>query len=262
MNTRTISNRAMSVIDQYLNFKMGQAVCSVPYYNNKVNRSRLALRPYVGKGSPKDIFDEIEGLLVKNKIDKNSLDSEALKKILKESGMGIDCSGFAYYILNAESEETGHGSISRRLHFIKCHGIVGKVLCKFRPVENCDVATFASDKNSQLVPTSEIQPGDFITMLGNTESSVGDISERNHILVIHQIDYQNMIPARLHYSHAISYPEDGLYGSGIKQGTIDIPYPDKGITDQVWREGEQNGAPNRLFNSAQKSQTDVRRLTF
>jgi hypothetical protein len=260
MNTRTLSKRATSVIEQYQNFRMGQAVCSVPYYNNKVNRARMALRPYIGKGSPKEIFDEIEGMLVKNKIDPNTLDSENLKKLLRESGIGIDCSGFAYYVLNAESEETGHGSISRRLHFIKCHGLVGKIRCKFRPIENCDVATLADDKNSTAIPVTQIQPGDFITMLGSADSSALDISERDHVAVIYQIDYQNMIPARLHYSHAISYPEDGLYGSGIKQGMIDILYPDKSIIDQVWREGEQTGVTNHLFAKAQKSKTDVRRL--
>jgi len=30
MNTKTITPRAMSVIDQYLHFKVGAAACSVP----------------------------------------------------------------------------------------------------------------------------------------------------------------------------------------------------------------------------------------
>ena len=76
MNTKTISNRALSVIDQYLHFTVGTAVCSVPYFNNKTAKLRGALAVNAGKGSPKEIFEEVQTLLIKSHTTTDSLNAE------------------------------------------------------------------------------------------------------------------------------------------------------------------------------------------
>lgn len=269
MNTKFISNRALSVIDQYLNFKVGNAVCSIPYFNNKTVRARAALRTYIGKGSPKDIFEEVQALVVKNHIDMSALTSEALKKLLVDNNIGIECSGFTYYTLNAESEERGRGTIDKQLSFVNCGGLIGKIRCSLRPAENCDVITLASDKNSRIIPVKEIQVGDIVTMVGsgsNSEPVTAQVesrkSERDHILVIHRIEYQNFIPSIVYYSHAIAYPEDGIYSNGIRQGQIDILYPDKPITEAVWTENGKTGDEDLLLVRARKSKTEIRRMRW
>jgi hypothetical protein len=85
---------------------------------------------------------------------------------------------------------------------------------------------------------------------------------RDHILVIHQVEYQNFIPYKLHYSHAVAYSEDGLYGSGIKQGAIEILDISKPITEQKWIENGKQAQENRLFVRANKSNTEIRRLRW
>src|SRR6202012_262183 len=103
---------------------------------------------------------------------------------------------------------------------------------------NCDVATLADDINSSIVPLNEAAPGDIITMTGGPEGS-----ERDHILVIHQVDRHNSSTAKLYYSHAVAYPEDGIYGSGIKQGTIEITDLNRSLIEQSWTEsGSAEGA--------------------
>jgi hypothetical protein len=260
MNTKILSNRALSVIDQYRHFTIGTAVTSVPYFNNKTLRARGALRIYTGKGSPKDIFEEVESVMTKNHFPAEQMSDETLKKLLVDQNIGIDCSGFAYYILNAESEEMGKGSIDKHISFVNCTGIIGKIRCSLRPIENCDVATLAHNKNSRVIENKEIQPGDVITMTstGNDEFD----NEREHILIIHQVDYQNFTPFKLYYSHAVAYPEDGIYGTGIKQGAIDIPEINKPVTDGHWIENDVEGVNNRIFIRAQKSKTEVRRLRW
>ncbi|MFA6404776.1 MAG: hypothetical protein WCW03_02140 [Candidatus Paceibacterota bacterium] len=262
MNTKTLSSRALSVIDQYRHFAVGSAVCNVPYFNNKASRARATLRTYGGKGSPKDIFEEVQGLMIKSHISPSLLNDEALKKMLVENNIGIDCSGFAYYVLNAENEERGYGSLDKHIHFTSCKGIVGKIRCHFRPVENCDVATFANDKNSRIIAIKEIQVGDVITMLAkidsNSDTQIRN-TERDHILIIHQVDYQNFVPIKIYYSHTVAYPEDGLYGTGVKQGSIEILDLNKSITEQSWSENESD-TNNRIFNRAQISNTEVRRV--
>ena len=259
MNTKTLTPRALSVIGQYLHFKYGSAVCSVPYFNNKTARNRAALRVEIGKGSPQEILDEIQAIGLKSHLEPDSLADESLKKLLVLNNIGIDCSGFAYYALNAESEETKKGGLSKHLSFANCSGIIGKIRCSLRPIENCDVRALAHDKNSHVIGLGEIKPGDMVTMLNILPNISG---ERDHVLVIDQVEYQNSMIHKIHYSHAAAYPEDGLYGSGIKQGTIEIMQPEKSIVEQKWIEGGKEGTDNQIFARAQKSKTEIRRLNW
>ena len=252
MPTTTLSKNALSVIDQYMHLRFGSAVCSVPYFNNKTVGARAALRATIGKGSPKDIQDELQPIAVKNHIDANALADESLKKLLVDNNLGIECSGFAYYVLNAESEDRGKGTLDRHLHFTKARGFFGKIRAKIRPVENCDVATFADVSNSSAVAMNEVQPGDFITMMND-----GDESEHDHILVITEVEH-----AHIHYAHAVAYPEDGRYGTGVKQGLIEISADCKSLADALWSENGSTTNAERIFNRAKKSKTEIRRLKW
>lgn len=252
MNTKLISDKALAVIDQYKNFSIASATCSVPYFNNSRAGLRGAMRAEVGKGNPKDIYEEVEQITVKGKLDTKTFDNEYLKKFLVEKNLGIDCSAFAYYILNEESQARNKGVLDRHLSFPFAGGFLGNLKAKMRPVENADVRTFAHEKNSTVIALKEVVPGDMITILGDP----------NHILIIHQIEYQNFLPTTLHYSHAMAWPSDGLYGHGIHQGRIDILDLNKPLTEQRWIELEKTGAENYTFSRAQNSTTELRRLRF
>ena len=254
MNTKLLSDKALSVIDQYINFKIGSAVCSIPYYNSRLNNSLTKLRVQNGKGSPRDIFDEIESIVTSERIDSRFIDSNNLKKLLVDKNIGVDCSGLVYYILNAENESREKGTIDRHLSFPLCKGIIGKLRCKIRPIENTDVAVFSHNKNSRKVPTKEVLVGDIITMINR--------EEWNHILVIHQIEYQNFIPTIIHYTHSMAWPTDGQYEHGVRQGTIEILDPNKDLVEQKWIEKEKTGNENYTFSRALKAQTEIRRLLW
>ncbi len=257
MNTKRISDKALNVIDQYKNFSLGNSTCSIPYFNNKTTARRAGLRAEIGKGSPKDIFDEAEHRAIPQRIDLNLLDSENLKKFLVDNNIGIDCSGFAYYVLNEESKNRGQGSIDKHLSFPLSKGIIAKIKSKMRPVENTDVQTLAHNKNSKVVSVRELQVGDIITMVGGAEGG-----ERDHVLIIHQIEYQNFLPVTIHYVHAVAWPTDGEYGHGIHEGKIEIIDVGKNIVEQKWIELEKTGANNYTFSRAIKSVTEIRRLNW
>lgn len=261
MNTKLISEKALAVIDQYLHFTVGKATCSIPYYNNRNLGARAKLGAQIGKGSPKDIFDEIESVLIKEKIDSKNLSGEQLKKIMVDNGIGIDCSGLAYYILNAENENRKKGSFDRHLSYPFCKGIIGKIRCKLRPIENTSVATLAHNKNSRVLKITEVEPGDMITMISN-DAQNQDKLQRNHILIIHQIEYQNFSPVTLHYTHAISWPSDGEYGHGVRQGNIDIVNLSLPLAEQRWIENEKEKEENYTLSRAKESVTELRRLNW
>jgi hypothetical protein len=257
MTNKTLSTQALSVIDQYLHFKVGPAECSIPYFNNKTVRARAALSVRVGKGNPKEILDEATALLFKNHVDMATLSGESLKKLLVDNGIGIDCSGFAYHILNAESTERGKGPLKKYFHFIRTSGLIGKIFVSLRPVKNTDVATFANDENSRAISLMDIQPGDIVTMLSGTDGG-----ERDHILVVSAVESEDNMPKKISYSHAVAYPEDGVYGSGVRQGEIEILNANGTITDQIWKESGTVEAAARIFARAKVSKTELRRLKW
>ncbi|MDR3558655.1 MAG: hypothetical protein P4L61_03920 [Candidatus Pacebacteria bacterium] len=255
MNTKLVSQQSLDIIDQYLNFKVGHAKCSVPYFNNKRGGQRAALRALVGKGNPKEILDEIEIKALQDKFSLSSFTDESLKKFMVDEGLGIDCSGLAYYILDAESRARDKGPIDRHLAFPNAHGPIGFIAVKLNPVKNADVLIFADEKNSRAVDLKDIEPGDFITMCGEE-------TERNHIITFHQVDYQNFAPTALHYTHSIAWSEDGQYGHGVRQGIIEIVDPTKGILEQKWTEKEKTDQENPTFMRAKISRTEIRRLKW
>ncbi len=212
MNEKTLSKEALEIIDSYLNFKIDEMSCGIPYYNNKKTGSRISTRVQKGKGSPEEIKQEVRELLIKEGIKNIKFD---LKKFLVERNIGIDCSGLAYYILDAECQSLGKGKLKDNISFPFCKGIFRKIKCKLRPEENIDVATLAHNTNSHIVPIEKIEPGDMVTILRENK-------ERNHILIIHKVGYINNIPNIIYYTHSISLPEDGLYGHGIRQEKIEL----------------------------------------
>lgn len=251
----------MRIIDQYRAFHFRSAVAAVPYFNNKTVMARASFRVNIGKGSPEDIFEELTNITVREHLTPDAFGDETLSDILRRNNIGIDCSGFAYYVLNGESLSRNKGQIDKHIHFTNCKGIIGKIRCSIRPAENCDVATFANDKNSHKIAMNEAAPGDIITMIGGDSASGIRNGDRDHILVIHQVEYQNFKAVKLHYSNAVTYPEDGV-NSGIKQGIIEISDPSKTISEQLWSENGKQGQENRMYVRAQRSLTELRRLNW
>ena len=272
MENKTLSPSALSTIDDYIRFTIGAAVCSVPYFNNNSAKRRASLSVFVGKGSPREIHEEVESILMMIRTSPGSFTSESLKKILTESGIGIDCSGFAYHILNAECESRGEKSLSSHLKLTQVTGIFSKITAFTNPVRHVGVRTFAHEANSRSITLSEIQPGDIITMLAGP-----DEKDRNHILVVHEVEYRDVqraptanttpsssrsIPVKIYYSHSVAYPTDGKYSTGIKQGVIEISDITKPITEARWIENRMEGSDNLMYVRAHKSITDLRRLKW
>jgi hypothetical protein len=135
-----------------------------------------------------------------------------------------------------------------------------------RPIENANVATFAHIKNTMPIALKDVAPGDIITMVSSDEikNAAGRsiLDNRDHILVVHQVEYQNFIPTTIHYSHSIAWPTDGEYGHGVRQGIIEVYHADKPITEQDWTENGKIGDENYTFVRAKKSKTDIRRFPW
>ncbi len=267
MNTKLLSPAALQTMDNYEHFRVGTATCNIPYFNNRRSGLRAALPALVGKGSPKEIYEELEILTVREKIALTDFTNTALKQYLVDHNIGIDCSGLAYFILDEESRSRGKGTLDRHLSFPYSKGLVSKVAAWLHPVKNADTRTFAHNKNSRAIALKDAEPGDIITMT-MTESETTSASnsngassdERDHILVIHQIEYQNFVPTVLHYINSIAWPSDGMVGHGVRQGTIEITDISKPLIEQVWVEKGLVDTAHYTHMRAKASLTELRRL--
>ena len=75
---------------------------------------------------------------------------------------------------------------------------------------------------------------------------------------MHRVDYQDSVPqiskpVAIYYTHAVAYPEDGLYGTGVRQGKIELTNASKNILEAQWSE-------NQMLERAKKSKMEIRRV--
>lgn len=253
---KTLSIEAQNVINQYLNFPIGNITVSIPYFNNKRTKVRAGLRVLIGKGSPEDIKEEVEIICLKNKINKQNITKNEAKKILIDNQIGIDCSGFVYHVLNAEMKAQGKEELKTKLRFPNTTNIIRKIIRHFRAIENIDVKLFASDKNSQLVELKNIQPGDMIVLI-----DAGYAGTVDHIMLVESIEYKEGQPIKIQLVHSFAWSSDGPLNHGVRRAEINIIDIAKSILEQKWIEQEKNDKHNETLKRAKEAKrVEIRRI--
>lgn len=255
----TLHKQTEEVIKNYIACTSGNGTTSIPYHNNRRVGQRGGLAVLKGKGSPKEIQEEAELLALRDKIQIKDLTPQSFKQFLVNHSIGIDCSGFIYHVLNAESIARSKGELKNHLTYPFVTNPLRKLFVKFRSVENTGVNTFAHDLNSRTVNLKDIRPGDFISMTYNDERN----NQHNHIILISEVEEKNGIPVKLRYNHSMAWPTDGQYNHGVKQGVIQIIDSNAPITKQQWIEQSDFTAENYTLERAQNAdKTELRRLNW
>ncbi len=255
MSVSKLTQPAQDMVNAYVNLSTKGHNIPCPYYNNKHQKVRGALRVLVGKGSPSEIVQEAHMIALRKKVDLASLAQEDVRKFLVKHNLGVDCSAFVYYVLNAELQTKKSTSLPKTLNFPKTWNILRKILRRLRTAENTNVAILANEKNSTAVPLSDAQPGDMVIML-----ETGQDHARNHVLLIHEVDKKDN-KTLLKYTHALQWRTDGVYEHGVRQGSIEVTNTDMPLTSQIWTEKGVSGDTNETFARAKRAKTlELRRL--
>ena len=253
LDPHTIGTAAQAVIDSYLALPFG-ARPSCPYFNNRRTKRRASLRVAIGKGTPKEIVEECAINAKFARVDIENIPQEGLKKFLVENDLGIDCSGFAYHVLDAFARERTGKKIT---HFVKPirKGITGSIISRLRPAENTGVATFAHEKNSRAISVGEAQAGDIIVFLGT-----GRDHTYNHVLVITKVKHEPL-DTHIEYAHSYAWPSDGLYNTGVRTG--EIVGCGNNLLIGTWKENGKSSDENFTLVSARNAkEVSVRRFRF
>jgi hypothetical protein len=253
VETHTIGAKARAVIDAYLSLSLS-ARPSCPYFNNRRKKTRGNLRVLIGKGTPEEIVEEAHILAKLGRISINELSPEKTKEFLVTHNLGIDCSGFAYHVLNAFAQEKTGKSITSFVTSTRT-GIIGTFLARLRPAENLGVNSFRHGKNSSEISISTARAGDIITFIGT-----GKEKTYNHILVITGVS-EDVHGVKISYAHSYAWPSDGLYNHGVREGSITLH--DDNVMNGTWHEQGVTGNDNYTLESAKAAQeVSVRRLAF
>jgi len=202
----TLSAEAQKVIEKYLSLPVG-ATCQTPYFNNKRKRIPAGLRALVGKGKPEEIAEEAEMFSIRERGGIKKMDSETLKEFLVDHNLGVDCSGFAYHVLDAELKARGKSKMSSAVK--PWSGFYRKIKHYLRPAENTGVSTFSNERNSVPIDENDVLPADFISIISPENG-------RNHMLVIENASKQNGV-MKFTCVHSIAYSKDGVYGTGVRR---------------------------------------------
>lgn len=251
MESKTLSREALEVIGKYQD---------VPYFNNRRAGVRLGLPALVGKGSPAEIEYETLLMSMKRKVNLKDLSADGRKKFQVDNNIGIDCSGFAYHVLDAESRSRGLQKLKRHLNFPAASGLVSSFVRFLRGnyAQNAGTTTFADPSNSHEVALLDVMPADIIIMLES-----GSDVQTNHTLVVKEVQRQDSVPTEISYVHSIAWPKDGVYGHGVSEGKIVIKNVNLGLLEQVWVEKGQTGSENFTFHRANMAKhLSLRRLNW
>lgn len=243
----TIGKKSQEVLETYL---------GLPYFNNRRKKVRGGLRVSKGKGTPAEIAEEAEIQAMQSRVDIKSMPKDLYKKFLVEHDLGVDCSGFAYHLIDAITSENGLGHLKNHLVFPNGN-FIRHILTRLRPAENAGVSVFRDDKNSSPINPRESQPGDIIIFMGT-----GKDKTYNHILVIIGVDKtgDNTV---ISYAHSYAWPSDGLYNHGVRTGEILLKNTDttNDILGAEWIEQGATGELNYTYHSARNAtEVTVRRL--
>ena len=131
----SLSPQALKVVSAYRSLPFeGVTGVSVPYFNNKRTGNRGGFRAHKGKGSPEELVEETLIYAKQKNISLHTLSSEKIKQFMVEHKLGIDCSGFAFYILDAEAR-VRNTKLARLLSFTR-KSFLRRLIARFRTVEN------------------------------------------------------------------------------------------------------------------------------
>lgn len=198
---------------QYTHLSIGGKQIACPYWINSIKR--LKYGPGGGKGSPQEIIMHTNSKAKENDIDLNKQSEREIVLFMKKNRIGVDCSGFAFWMLNALDLEKGGNGITDDIP--NSRGKIIKIRASTKMLTDEDVSFFVKKIN-------EIKPGDMIRLRGG-----------HHLMVVLEIEKdKDRNTKKIIYAHSSSSLLTTI--SGVHKESIIIKDSEKSIQEQDWQE--------------------------
>lgn len=196
------------VIDRYLHLHVGAHVLPCPYWRNRVGVRGLI----DGKGTPSEIETEASSQALARGIDLSILSFQEVVTFMHQIKLGVDCSGFAFQLLDAFDKAKNHPGLESQI--TPTPG--GNPLKQKRFRTNADYLT--NHHNARPITAyMDIQPGDLIRFDGG-----------KHLMVI--VDVLDSLITYIHSSRKYTTI------TGVHYGQITLVQPSQSLESQTWQE--------------------------
>jgi len=198
---------------KYLNLDFGKNKINTPYWINNIKKGIRG--PFSGKGLPGQIVRAAKDRAKKQNKVLSRLNEHEVLEFLKQNRIGVDCSGFAYNLLNRMDKEKGGNGIADDI-------FAQKVFNNWNPAWRAGANILTGNKVSKSVALEDVALGDMIRL-----------DNGRHVAVI--VGKTNDKITYAHSSRALSRKK------GVHLGTIHITDAKKGLLEQRWDERSANG---------------------
>ena len=112
----SLPNGTKEIIKSYFELPLGGKKVKCPYFMN-LKGERAGLRVMIGKGTVEEIVHEVMVWAQLKGVGLNKMSTEEIRSFMIKKGIGIDCSGFAVYVLDAWFKEIYHAHLWESLHY-------------------------------------------------------------------------------------------------------------------------------------------------
>lgn len=214
-DTTIESSKALSdLFFSYTHLPIGGKKIPCPYWMNKIKEGIIG--PYGGKGTPEQIVETVEYEAKKDNFDLNLATDSEILAFMKNKKIGVDCSGFVFWMLNALDLEKGGDGIVNDIP-----GSVGKFVAA-----RANVSMLVDEKVAIPVGLNEIKIGDMIQLGG-----------RKHIAIVTKLFKEAYKLKEVEYSHSSSQTQNSVVHSAL----VKIANPKFDLKRQEWEEKTKTG---------------------
>jgi len=218
---------------KYTHLTLGGKKIRCPYWVNKIKKGLVG--PLGGKGTPEQIVDVAEYQANKDGFDFQAASEEEIINFLLKKKIGVDCSGFAFWMLNALDLAKGGDGIANDITGSKGRFISARA----------NVAMLTDEKVSIPVELKEARVGDMIQLRG-----------RKHVAIITKIFKDGEEIRAIEYCHSSCLTEiNGVHSSEVK-----IINPQGSLKDQLWKEKTKDGENYGTVSFLEQLGDGLRRL--
>jgi len=211
---RETSPALQKLFAKYTHLPLGRKEIRCPYWMNNLKRGIFG--PGGGKGRPEEIVKITEREAEKAKLDLEKMTNEEIISFMAKSRIGIDCSGFVFWMMDVLDKEKGGNGITDDIP-----GCQGKFLCRanVKMLTDQEVAL-------PIEKVKDIKVGDIIRLHGG-----------KHVTIVIRVIRRLGKIREIEYAHSSRLTET----SGVHSGRIIINDPDFSLEKQTWQEKTDNG---------------------
>jgi hypothetical protein len=192
----------------------------IPYFRNNPKLKSSPLNAFVGKGNFHEIAQATISTAQKQNVDLLKFSNQQIYNFQKKNHIGIDCSGYAYHLLNFLCLQSGGQNLDDVLV-----GTDGK-----KGVRRVNANLLTSPPNAhEINQYSDIKTGDLIRM-----------DQGRHVIVIIEKKAN-----KIYYTHSSDQTQD----RGVHLGVITLTDPTKTLDFQKWSDTTKKGTPyHQIFD--------------